>query len=492
MGNAWPQQHPCYDDEAILESHQVNLKQVRHLYDSAAVEERYHFGGERTLETDYRVSSEVLGQGSCGEVVAVHSRLDDCRYALKTLRKAGERDAKVQQLLWEAEIHLAMDHPNIAGLEGVYENETSISMVTEYCDGGELYSALQKKGTYGNDEAAEATWQILSAVQHLHSRNIVHRDLKLENFLYKSKDKQQDINVSPGEESAGNLKLIDFGFARVWEESTLLMTPCGTTDYASPELLSFEGYTTKTDMWSIGVIVWMLLAGYPPFHGDKDAILAKIVAGCPDWSYGTRWGRVSKDAKDLVCKLLTKNPEERLDARRALWHPWLALAGLKANAPSATLSAHRDDVAGAKLRCAALRAVVQQLDRSEVQKLRLACFGVHGGADDWICPLSKQRVPNDWISVHQLKAVIQEVTDSGQMNMSGMTQGRNLSKHEDLLASLGACCPYGVTCFDLMAAMTATWTATCHHTLKSHDRHRWLASCARGVCSARRADGASV
>jgi len=152
----------------------------------ATTASRYHcpmLGGRR-LDDDYEVSSKVIGSGLCGEVVLAHSRVGRRKYALKRIRKTNVSVAKLQQLTDEVEIHLALDHPHIARLHNVYETEDGISLLTEYCEGGELYFSLQERGVFSDADAAEAARQMLRAVGYLHAHSVVHRDLKLENFLY--------------------------------------------------------------------------------------------------------------------------------------------------------------------------------------------------------------------------------------------------------------------------------------------------------------------
>merc|ERR1719181_1759331 len=180
----------------------------------------------------------------------------------------------------------------------------------ECLDGGELYGRLAQMKVFPESLAAETTRQMLRAIGYLHSHNVVHRDLKLENFLYQSDEKSQ-------------LKLIDFGFAKVWDPSTLMMSSCGSIAYVSPDVLTGKGYTDKCDLWSLGVIVWMLLAGYPPFHGDERTMMTKIKSGQADWSHKSRWKPVSEEAVDFVQKLLKKDPDQRPDAQEALKHAWL-------------------------------------------------------------------------------------------------------------------------------------------------------------------------
>jgi len=274
--------------------------------------------GQR-LSDDYEVEGTVLGQGLCGDVLLLHSKgADRGNFAMKTILKrlpSSSHPACAStgrpELPAEVDIFLALDHPNIARLHGIYHTNSTVSFVMDCCEGGELYNRLQTVGTFKDEDAAEASRQMLRAVGYLHSLGIVHRDLKLENFLYKSKD------------ARAPLKLIDFGFAHVWDPSTLMRAPCGSLSYVSPDVLLGTGYTDKCDLWSLGVIIWMLLCGYPPFHGEEQQVLSQIKAGTPDWSHQRRWKPVSEKAVDLVKKLLETVPEKRSSAQGALQHCWL-------------------------------------------------------------------------------------------------------------------------------------------------------------------------
>jgi len=339
----------------------VSLETAKRLSSNAVVTAtRYHSSrsGGRRLEDDYLVSRKVLGSGLGGDVVLANSRADRRRYALKTIRKARASAEKLGQLSTEVEVYLGLDHPNIARLQDVYETEDKIQLLTECCEGGELYWRLQKKGVYSDADAAEAMRQMLRAVSYLHSSRIVHRDLKLENFLYVTGESSQ-------------LKLIDFGFAKIWDPSTLMMASCGSVAYVSPDVLSKKGYTDKCDVWSLGVIHWMLLTGYPPFHGDEKTIMANIRAGKPDWSHKQRWKHVSPPAVDLVRRLMAFSPSERPSAREALQHPWLA-----EQAPSPVvlrrevLRSLHCYLGASRFRRAALQLMARELTPAEAQDLQ--------------------------------------------------------------------------------------------------------------------------
>jgi calcium-dependent protein kinase len=218
----------------------------------------------------------------------------------------------------EVEIFLTLDHPNIVRLHDVYDGDQGqMHLVMECCTGGELFYRVLEKGPLPEHDAALALGQMLRAVGYLHAHGIVHRDLKPENFLYESKQAE-----SP-------LKLIDFGFGQMWDPTTLMRQCCGTLSYVSPEVLLQDGYTDKCDMWSLGVIAFVLLMGYPPFQGEDRDVKMKIKAGEVDSQLAKhsstlqRWSALPVDAQDLVKALLVKDPEERLSAQKAIFHPWL-------------------------------------------------------------------------------------------------------------------------------------------------------------------------
>lgn len=343
---------------------------------AAAVLSRYHDSSKesRCLADDYIIDNQILGHGLGGDVVLARGRIDQRRYALKKIKKTEVEPYKLQRLSSEVEIYLTLDHPNIARLRDVYETPSDVCLLVECCEGGEMYFRLQKRGVYNDTEAAEASRQMLRAIGYLHSRNVVHRDLKLENFLYEKNTDDSQV------------KLIDFGFARLWDPSSLMMSSCGSIAYLSPDVLTGNGYTNKCDMWSVGVIMWMLLVGYPPFHGDQKIMVSKIKVGKADWSHSARWRSVSRDAVDLVKKLMHKDPTKRLDAQQALRHPWLhtAAAG-PAKLSRGSLRSLQSYAAGSKLRRAVLQLLAQELTAEETNELRDTFLALDQDHDGTIC-----------------------------------------------------------------------------------------------------------
>mmetsp|Transcript_90804 Transcript_90804/g.256450 ORF Transcript_90804/g.256450 Transcript_90804/m.256450 type:complete len:553 (+) Transcript_90804:58-1716(+) len=283
----------------------VDPERVKAKKGSIAVSGRYCTS--RPLSADYKVESKVVGSGMSGPVQLATGIADGRKYAVKSFKKKGLSTRKRKELKSEVEIYLQLDHPHVARLEMVFETDDEIHIVMEFMAGGELYDRLSEQKKYSEQLAASTTYQMLLAVGYLHANSCAHRDLKLENFLYESKD-------------TDHLKLIDFGFAKFWDRSTKMEQACGSVHYVAPEVLA-HAYTEKADMWSLGIIVYMLLTGSPPFHGSDDEVLRKIRSGKPQ--YSSRFQRLSENAKGFVKSLLVLDPDERLSAVQALDHPFV-------------------------------------------------------------------------------------------------------------------------------------------------------------------------
>jgi calcium-dependent protein kinase len=193
--------------------------------------------------------------------------------------------------------------------------------------------------------------------------------LKLENFLYESRD----------DDAA--LKVIDFGFAKVWDSSKPMQASCGSIAYVSPDVLHGRGYSNKCDLWSLGVIVFMLLSGYPPFHGSDDEMKKNILAAKVDWKHTRRWAKVSNTAIDFVKALLAGDPKKRLDAQAALNHPWLVSASpnsIKPVLPAAALRSIGSYADAPSLRRAILQLTARELAPNDAADLRSAFLQIAG------------------------------------------------------------------------------------------------------------------
>jgi calcium/calmodulin-dependent protein kinase I len=261
------------------------------------VEEFYKFGKE-------------IGKGGFSVVYKATEKATGKKFAIKRIQK-DEEGVDIELLKREIYIMKKVDHPNILKLFEVYEDDDYFFLVLELVEGLELFDKIVDRGNYSEKDAANIVKQILEAVKYLHEEGIVHRDLKPENLL------------SAGEGEKEVVKVADFGFAKNFGEEKLV-TSCGSPGYVAPEVLTEDTYTNAVDMWSVGVIVYILLSGYPPFYDESPPkIFKKITEAKYDFDDPV-WEEVSDLAKDLIKKLLVKNPEERLSAAKCLEHPWIA------------------------------------------------------------------------------------------------------------------------------------------------------------------------
>jgi calcium/calmodulin-dependent protein kinase I len=210
-----------------------------------------------------------------------------------------------------------MQHPHIVKLFDVFQEEKYYYLVTEFMAGGELFDRIVEKNFYSEREARDLVKILLESIQYMHSADVVHRDLKPENLLLTNKEDVADI------------KLADFGFAKkVQMDDKGLATACGTPGYVAPEILQARPYGKEVDIWSIGVITYILLCGYPPFHDDNQGVLfRKIKTGRFEFD-SPYWDNVSTEAKDLISKMLVLNPADRWTATQLLDHTWITGANV--------------------------------------------------------------------------------------------------------------------------------------------------------------------
>jgi Ca2+-binding EF-hand superfamily protein len=224
-------------------------------------------------------------------------------------------------------------------------------------EGGELFDRITAKKKFLENDAAEAVFQMLLALNYIHSHGIVHRDIKLENFLYDYKD-------------SDHLKLIDFGFSKVWDPNVKMRVSCGTLSYVAPEVLK-QSYTSKCDLWSLGVITFILLAGYMPFSGSEKSQTQNIQGGLYSWK-PERWSKVSPEAIEFVKSLLKVSVDQRLSAQQALEHQWIAKRKQKKSAAidDSVVDALRNFGKASKFRRCCLEMMAWSLSNEERAKVR--------------------------------------------------------------------------------------------------------------------------
>ncbi|EAL48464.2 protein kinase putative [Entamoeba histolytica] len=259
---------------------------------------------------DYLLKKEI-GKGAFSVVYEAIKKSTNEEVAVKVIDTAKSDPQKLQG---EIKILKMVDHPYIIKLYDVFDgNDGKLYIITDLVKGGELFDRISDKTFYPEDKAKIVVKRLISAIGYLHSMNIVHRDLKPENILLKSPDDDTDVRIA------------DFGFSKmITEDAQILLTACGTPVYVAPEVLNAKGYGMEVDMWSIGVITYVLLCGYPPFFGDTlGEILSAVCAADYDFQE-EYWSEVSNEAIQFISNLLVLEPSLRLTAEEALQDPWLA------------------------------------------------------------------------------------------------------------------------------------------------------------------------
>ncbi|WFC96514.1 hypothetical protein MBRA1_003175 [Malassezia brasiliensis] len=286
----------------------------------------------KALEEKYTITSETLGFGTFAVVrVCVHNETKTRRAVKIIARKplsaghghhANAEVLPARQARDEIKILLQLHHPNILRLWDVFETEEALFMITDLCEGGELFDSIVKRVSYNEHDAGFVTREILRGVVYLHQNKIVHRDLKPENILLMAKDSINHVCRS----ALTQIVISDFGLAKIMPDEGLMLTACGSPQYVAPEVLLGVGYNGLVDVWSVGVIVYALLSGYTPFYStDVQTLFQRIITF--DYKFDEQyWADKSDVAKDFVRKCLCDR-SERMTAQEALEHPWIAQVG---------------------------------------------------------------------------------------------------------------------------------------------------------------------
>ncbi|XP_051806932.1 serine/threonine-protein kinase Chk2 isoform X2 [Acanthochromis polyacanthus] len=275
----------------------------------------------RELREKYLLTRRI-GTGVCGEVRLAFQRSTCRKVAVKIINKKNfqSEGTATRNATTEIEILQRVNHPCLIKTEDFYQTDDSYYIVLELMEGGELFHRVKSQQQLQENVAKLYFYQMLRAVQYLHSNGIIHRDLKPENILLSS---QEDVCL---------IKVTDFNQSRILEESVLMRTLCGTPSYLAPEVFtqaSTTGYSLAVDAWSLGVLLFVCLGGYPPFHesfSDKP-VTDQIILG-EFTMVPSKWRHVSDQAKDVVRKLLVVDPSKRMSIEDALQHPWLQDQGM--------------------------------------------------------------------------------------------------------------------------------------------------------------------
>jgi len=329
--------------------------------------ETFIFRTPGNLSDKYEKIKE-LGSGSYGKVFRVKNKITEQTCACKELAK--KKIADIDKFNLEISIMSKCDHPSIIKLYEIYEDARHIDLVMEECVGGELFdrilSRIESGNLYSEKQAANIFKQMMSAVSYCHSQGICHRDLKPENILFLTKEEDSPI------------KVIDFGLSKIFGDVTKnkkqnkknMQTRVGTAYYVSPEVLKGD-YDEKCDIWSAGVILYILLSGDPPFNGENDNEIYRAIAK-KKYSFPEKeWKNISEDAKDLIKHMICE-PQDRYTAQQVLNHKWVTQ--LAPNAQESLKSINVENLKNYtkqnKLKKAVLTFIASRLGENDVKILK--------------------------------------------------------------------------------------------------------------------------
>ncbi|XP_020579674.1 calcium-dependent protein kinase 17-like [Phalaenopsis equestris] len=302
-----------------------------------------------------------LGQGQFGTTYLCIEKATGKEFACKSIAKRKlVTQEDVDDVRREIQImhHLA-GHPNVISIIGAYEDAVAVHVVMELCVGGELFDRIIQRGHFSEKAAAGITRVIVGVIEECHSMGVMHRDLKPENFLF----------VNHKEDSP--LRTIDFGLSVFFKPGETFSDVVGSPYYVAPEVLRKQ-YGPEADIWSAGVIVYILLSGVPPFWDETErGIFEQVLRGELDF-VSDPWPGISESAKDLIRKMLVRDSKQRLTAHQVLCHPWVQVDGVAPDKPldSAVLSRLKQFSAMNKLKKMALRVIAESLCEEEIAGLK--------------------------------------------------------------------------------------------------------------------------
>ncbi|XVF69526.1 hypothetical protein PTKIN_Ptkin11bG0088900 [Pterospermum kingtungense] len=312
------------------------------------------------VKSTYNIGKE-LGRGQFGVTYLCTHKATGEQFACKTIAKrklANKED--IEDVRREVQImHHLTGQPNIVELKGAYEDKHSVHLVMELCAGGELFDRIIAKGHYTERAAASLLRTIVQIIHTCHSMGVIHRDLKPENFLLLNKDEN-----SP-------LKATDFGLSVFYKPGDVFKDIVGSAYYIAPEVLKRK-YGPEADIWSVGVMLYILLSGVPPFWAESEhGIFNSILRGHIDFT-SDPWPSISPQAKDLVRKMLNSDPKQRLTAIQVLNHPWIKEDGEAPDTPldNAVLSRLKQFKAMNQFKKVALRVIAGCLSEEEIMGLK--------------------------------------------------------------------------------------------------------------------------
>lgn len=276
--------------------------------------QKYTKMAPKKLKDLYKIGPKI-GSGAFATVRKCLRKSDGQLFAMKIIKKSGYKNEEELKLLQnEINTMRRLHHPHIIQLHDVFESPSKVILIIDYCDGGGLFDAIIEKGAFAEKSAKTIFRKLCLALKYLHSQCIVHRDIKIEDLLFKTR-----LDVS-------SITLTDFGLCDSCANGPLFK-PVGTPNYVAPEILQKQEYDTQVDMWTIGVILYIILAGFQPFHDENNdtfKLYEKIRVADYESMDAPEWKGISDEAKDCVRSLLQTDPKKRMTADDALRHPWIA------------------------------------------------------------------------------------------------------------------------------------------------------------------------
>ena len=292
--------------------------------------------------SNYEIIKEI-GQGGFSKVYLGKVKETGKQVAIIVISKS----ASMQEVIKEMQIQREFESPYIVNIYALIERAEDLILIMEYVNGGELFDAIVEQGSFSENDAATLIQQVLVGLKILHDHGVIHRDLKPENLL-----------LSNEPDGSRVVKIADFGLAGLIESQEDMKKFCGTEGYAAPEIMKNVPYNASVDVWSLGVIVFILLSGYKPFDADSQFELYQQVTTADYEFFSPEFDCISDDAKDFIARCLQVDPKNRLTIEDALKHPWIT-----GNAPAIKLDKLNTHLRTFNAKRKMRRALIQQLTK---------------------------------------------------------------------------------------------------------------------------------
>ncbi|OMJ90441.1 hypothetical protein SteCoe_7137 [Stentor coeruleus] len=261
------------------------------------------------IREDYSIGDKI-GNEKFATLHKCKNKATGAHYVVKIFSTTGVEPKVLEAFIKEAELLREADHPNIIKVLDIYKDPTNAYIVTEHCKGGELLERIKSEGTLSENKVACFMQQIISSIVYLHSKKIIHRDLRLENIMFLSKEQDSC------------LKLVEFGSCKHFEKNVRVLERIGNPYFMSPEVI-VGNFDSKCDVWSLGIMMYVLLSGSPPFVGSTENEIMQSVLTTELQFEGKKWRKISEEAKNLIRSMLNRNPKERPTAKQILNNTWI-------------------------------------------------------------------------------------------------------------------------------------------------------------------------